>query len=115
MIAKTFEIRDRSTFMVALAVKLAPSNEADRYLLARAGFGRTPEKQAEYIEMSLINGGNGPSTCDPYEWPHPYAVTMGPVHNHILDHFDELESGAVLDAEFLRGETDQPKVSEAIA
>ena len=32
MIAKTIEIRDRATFVPALAIRLEPSNEADRFL-----------------------------------------------------------------------------------
>lgn len=113
MQAKTFEILDVGTFIPVLAIRLDPTNAADRYLLARAGFGRTPEKQREYVHVCLINGGRGESSCDPYGWSDHYKATMTAAHQYIDDHFDELESGAVIDSQFLRGESQSPKVSEA--
>lgn len=110
MIAKTVEIRDRGTFIPALAVKLEPSSEADRYLLGRAGYGTTPARQAEYIVLHKLAGGIGPATCDPYEWDNR---TMQFAHIWLLEHFDELASGAVVDVEYLAGVTSEPKLSEA--
>lgn len=49
MTAKTIEIRDRGTFVPALAIRLEPTNEADRYLLGRAGYSSNPEVQRQYI------------------------------------------------------------------
>ncbi len=58
MIAKTVEIRDRATFIPALAIKLVPVTDQDRYLLGRAGYGTTPASQAEYVLLlrSLLDG-----------------------------------------------------------
>lgn len=114
MTPKLFEVRDAGTFLVALAVKLDPSNESDRYLLGRSGFGTTPEKQSEYIQVAVINGGSGHCDCDPYNWPGRYIGTMGPAHAFIIEHFDILESGDVIDSEFLRGETAKQKQSERV-
>jgi len=111
MIAKTFEIRDAATFIPALAVKLEPTNEADRYLLARAGYGRTREDQSEYVQLIRINGGSGKSACDPYDWgtvPRTFFVA----HKYIIEHFDYLESGAVICVETILGERTTPKTSE---
>ncbi len=79
MITKTVELRDRATFIPALAIKLEPSNEADRYLLARAGFGRLPDQQREYVLLGQLNGGEGKLLCDPYDWP-PNARTYPVAH-----------------------------------
>ena len=112
MKTKTFEIRDRATFIPILAVKLEPGCEADRFLLGRAGFGITPKKQAEYIYLIRISGGEGKAACDPYDWG-VSPRTLHTAHLHIMEHFDELESGSVVDVEFILGETKEPKVSEA--
>lgn len=111
MIAKTFEIRDRLTFIPVLAVKLQPSCEADRYLLARTGYGLSPHIQAQYAMVWPLSGGKGFATSDPYEWP-TSARTFLVAHRHIIERFDELESGAVVDVEFILGETQKPKKSE---
>lgn len=111
MIAKTFEVRDSGTFIPVMAVKMEPGNEADRYLMARAGFGRTPEEQAGYVTLLRIAGGVGTATSDPHEWP-GNSRTIPWAHRHIYENWDKLESGAVVDVEFILGETPQPKRSE---
>lgn len=111
MIAKTFEIRDAGTFIPVLAVKLQPGCEKDRYLLARAGYGRSPEDQSEYVLLSRIAGGFGHCTSDPYAWPGG-ARTIPFAHKYIIANFDRLEPGAVIDVEFLLGESAQAKPSE---
>jgi hypothetical protein len=54
----------------------------------------------------------GRCTYDPYGWP-ATSRTMRLAHQHILDHFDDLESGAVVDVEYILGLTSEPRVSEA--
>jgi hypothetical protein len=110
MIAKTFEVRDRMTFIPVMAVQLEPGCERDRYLLARAGFGLYAAKQAEYVQLARIAGGGGQSYCDPYEWG---DRTMQVAHSYICAHWAELESGAVVDVEFILGQSESPKRSEA--
>lgn len=111
MNVKYFEIRDRGTFIPVMAVKLRPQNEAERYLMGRAGYGRTPEVQSKYILLSRIDGGEGKVSCDEHGWG--AARTMGIAHGHIINNFDSLEHGQVIDVEFILGETPEPKVSEA--
>jgi hypothetical protein len=110
MITKTFEIRDAATFIPALAIKLEPGCEADGYLLARAGYGGTPEKQSSYVLLAKLDGAGGPLNYDRYSWPNR---TMRVAHRHIIDNFDELEPGAVIDVEFILGERAEPKQSES--
>lgn len=109
MDAKTFEIRDNGTFIPALAVRLNPGNEQDRYLLGRAGYGTRPEVQATYVIVVKLEGGQ--AQYNPIGWA--YGRTMEVAHGFILDHFDELPSGAVVDVQYILGERTEPKVSEA--
>lgn len=109
MTTKTFEIRDRGTFMPALAIKLDPSNDADRYLLARSGFGDQPELQ---IVLWFMSGGSGLATCDSYDWPGS-ARTRRAAHEYIEQHFDMLKTGEVIDVEFILGEKSSKKISES--
>ena len=111
MMTKTFEIRDRSTFIPALAVRLDPGCERDHYLLARAGYGVTPDRQHEYVMLAKLAGDDVRASHDPYDWSNR---TMQTAHQHIIDHFDKLASGAVIDVEFILGETAVAKVSEAM-
>lgn len=111
MTSKTFEIRDRGTFIPVLAIRLDPATEADRFLISRAGYGKTPELQAGYILMiKLIDASK--SNYDPYKWTDP---ELREAHLHIRANFDSLPTGDVIDLEFLRGETSVKKLSEAIA
>ncbi len=104
MTSKTFEIRDRMKFIPVLAVRLDVDNEQDGYLIRRAGFGLQSET---YIMVCKFS--NMKSSYDPYSWG---DNTMIGAHHHIMKHFDELPTGAVIDVEFLRGESEAPKRSE---
>lgn len=110
MIAKTFEVRDVATFIPVLAVKLSPVTEPDRYLLARSGFGTKPEDQGKYIFVAKLEGGLTQATSQPYE---QVSNTMRHAHGYIEREFDNLESGAVIDVEFILGRREAPKVSES--
>lgn len=111
MITKTFEVRDRGTFIPLLAVKLRPACEEDRYLLARSGYGTTEEIQSEYVVMWRLSGGK--ASCQPSELAGD-TRTLVVAGNHIILNFDQLQSGAVIDVEYLLGMTDAPKKSEAL-
>lgn len=110
MVSKTFEVRDAGTFIPVLAVKLTPGCDRDRYLLARTGYGSSAELQSQYVMVWRLSGG-GPSnaTTDLYEQT---SDTMRYAHAHIEKNFDALESGAVVDVEFITGRSAKPKVSE---
>jgi hypothetical protein len=109
---KMFEIRDRSTFIPVLAVNLWPKDERDLYLLSRAGYGSTPDRQGEYILLARIDGGNGKAACDPYDWADG-ARTLQVAHDYIIKNWNTLPNGAVVDVEYILGETKEPKVTEA--
>lgn len=108
MKAKTFEILDRGTFIPALAVKLrSDGNLEDKYLLRRAGLDSNESYQ---VALFLLNHGYG--YMDYYKWPNLYARTVPAAHEYIEKHFDELETGSVIDVEFILGLTTEPKKSE---
>ena len=108
MTCKTIEIRDRGTFIPALLVRLDPTDERDRWLLGRAGFGTTPEAQGSYVLLiNLVKDA-------PYDaFGHGRARTLQVAHQHAIDHFDDLSNGQVVCVEHLLGEREEPKVSEA--
>jgi hypothetical protein len=113
---KAIEIRDRQTFIPAIAIKLAAGNPAERYSPARCGYTTpgvplaSPAITPAHI-MLLRMDGNGPATNDPYSWGHD-ARTMPQVHAWLELNFDKVESGDVVDVEFILGEATSPKPSE---
>lgn len=117
MTCKILEIRDRGTFIPMLAIKAEAdhhSSEARRWLLAKAGYGITPDEQAEYVLLAQINGGNGKIACDPYDWgqnPRTYFVA----HQWIIEHWNELKDGDVVCVEYALGERAEPKQSDRYA
>lgn len=109
MEVKLFEVRDRSTFIPVMATRLEASNKAETYLIARAGFSTNPQKIKEYVLLSTLT--RSISTYDPYDWD---TRTMSTAHQHIIDNYDLLEAGSVIDVEFILGETNEQKESERI-
>jgi hypothetical protein len=111
VITKCFEVRDRATFVPVLAVKMNyPQLDerqymAQRYLLARCGYPRSSPHSVLLTKLA----GDGRATADPYAWG---DRTFTVAHGWILDNFDALENGAVVDVEFLLGESESPKRSE---
>ena len=118
MQVKAFEIRDAKTFIPALGVLMAPPwdsllvidpemIEAERYLLRRAGF--TFEKPLVLLCRMEAAGTSNNATYDPFSWGNR---TMHEAHLYITAHWAELESGAVIDVEYILGLTPNPKQSE---
>ena len=105
MITKLFEVRDRGTFIPVIAIKVSHDTPKEHYLLARSGY----TEERNYVLLARLQGSTE-MNYDPYEWGNR---TMQQAHHHITEHFDELEPGAVIDVEFILGETSSPKRSEA--
>lgn len=121
MITECFEVRDRMTFLPVLAVQMLAGSDphakennfvralrgygARQYLLYHCGYPNTPPYS---VLLTKLNGTSG-ATADPYEWG---DRTMRVAHLHVVENFDALEDGAVIDVEFLLGETQTPKRSE---
>jgi hypothetical protein len=110
METKTFQIRDRATFIPCLAIKMtAQGNMRDRYLLGRSGYedrdgGRPP--------IFLIHLNSNTGHYSPFDWGNR---KMTEAHRFIEAHFNDLPTGEVIDVEFILGETKKKKVSEEIS
>lgn len=111
MDVKLIEVRDEGTFVPVLAVRLRPRSEQERWLLARAGYGRSPDEQGRYVVLVRIVGGTTSASYDPHSWGGG-ARTMPVAHQHLIDHWGEYDSGDVLDVEHVLGITAEPKRSE---
>jgi hypothetical protein len=100
MTVKLLEIRDRGTFVPAMAIQVSGD---DGYLMRRAGFGGAM--------VYLIMLATEKCRYDPYNWDNPR--TMGNAHRYIAERWDELKDGDVVDVQFILGETAAPKRSES--
>lgn len=107
---KLFEVRDISTFMPMMAIKLSSRNESERYLLARSGYGRTLEEQNTYIMLIRIYGDTLIGSSDIYG--HGQARTLQVAHDYIYKNWGSLNSGSVVCVETILGERSMPKESE---
>jgi len=105
MKVKALEIRDEATFIAALACDMNPSNDEQRYLLRRCGYACDSNPNVILTRLD----GSGKATNDPYDWG---GRTWPVAHNWIIDHWDELSDGDVVDVQFILKETTKAKVSE---
>lgn len=110
---KTFEVRDAATFIPCVGILCdpgGPNSEAaltddDSYLLGRAGY-----RTRRCVIFTRLDGhGSNKAPYDPVDWPNR---TMRIAHEWVLDNWDRLESGSVVDVEFIMGVRDAPKGSE---
>lgn len=107
MHTKTFEIRDKGTFIPVIATEMVGVTDQDRYLVRRSGFTSSPA-----MVMLCRMDANGVRHCasyDPFSWDNR---TMGTAHQHIEKNWHSLNSGDVIDVEFVLNETQTPKKSE---
>lgn len=121
MEVKLFEVRDRATFMPCFAFLVNPTaivdattasaaevdmHNSEGWLIRRAGFDPA---DGHVIFGSLEDASR--CACEPYDWP-VSPRTLREAHRYIVDHWDELASGDVVDVEFVLGETPWCKMSE---
>lgn len=103
---KFFEVRDRATFIPVMAIKMSydATNIKEEFLISRGGFGR------DNPSVILIRLSDSQASHDPYEWTG--SRTMHVAHLEISDKFDQLQSGELIDVEFILGEKKEKKKSE---
>jgi hypothetical protein len=99
--SKTIEIRDRLTFIPALAMRVCGANG---YLFARGGYGQ------EYCVI-LMRLSDCEAHYDPYDWE---DRTHRVAHEWIEKNWQAIKDRDVADVEFILGETKKPKVSEGL-
>lgn len=108
--AKILEIRDSGTRIDCLAWRMRSNQDAMEfhYIHERAGY---PKDGSSIMLMRLHDG---LATNDPYSWGElrAGARTLPVAHDWIINHFDELEDGDVVDVQYILLETTAPKVAE---
>lgn len=115
MVTKLFEIRDEGTNISAIAIKLGgEKSPSENGILAHAGWGINPKDRIKnnYVILIPMDGGVTVANNDPFNWKGPR--TLREAHWYIKEHFDELNSGDIVDIQCILGETSQPKTSENI-
>lgn len=116
MITKLFQVRDRATNMSVMAVKLGDEESSyENHILAHAGYGLDPKERSEgnYVILVDLNGGRIAACGDPFSWEFiSPGRTLREAHLYLLTHFDELQSGDVIDVEYINNETDTCKTFE---
>ena len=101
---KLIEVRDRGTFIPALAMRVTSTGDvAGDWLLRRGGFSLNG------ASIILIRLTDCEAQYDPYDWA---SRTMQTAHVWLLEHFESLAHGAVIDVEHILGERSAPKASE---
>lgn len=108
MKTKLFEVRDRGTLMPAMATLMQSDDLAEGWLLMRAGFG--PASHG-LVVLAFIEVLPDQVSYDPIDWGHN-PRTRQVAHQYITEHWDELKTGAVIDIEYILGESEKAKTSE---
>lgn len=106
MEVKLLEIRDRATFIPVLAVNANSDEPKEEYLLRRCGY---PNDQRPNIIITSLDASGRPASNDPYAWG---GRTFPVAHNYIIERWNSITTGDVVDVEFILGETLEPKLSE---
>ena len=101
---KLFEIRDDGTHIPAMGILMRSDDLRETAFLRRGGYG--PYSRC----VMLVMLATAECQYDPYAWRNPR--TMGNAHRFIEENWDALQSGVVIDVEFILGETTAPKISE---
>ena len=104
---KTVEIRDRATLIPAFAIKMLPSDEKELFLFKGAGYGIS---HPCIMLISIEAPWHAARSSD--EWKG--SRTMATAHKWIEMNFDNIQSGEVIDVEFLLHEKEKPSLNSFI-
>ena len=108
MITKVFEVRDSMTFIPVIATSTFMPPDEEAYLIGRAGFNLYG---SPFVLVTRLT--DQETAASPSAW-RSGTRTMPVAHEYIAKHFHELETGAVIDVEYILGERDSPKQSERL-
>ena len=115
MKVKLLEIRDEGTFIPMLCVDMNPATnighvyKAQLYLLRRCGY---PCDGRPNIAITPLRADGSKCSNDPHYWG---GRTYPVAHGYIIENWDKLKDGDVVDVSFILGESKQPKVSERLS
>ena len=109
MKTKLLEIRDEGTCIPALAMRMRPETLAELIYFQRCGY-----TSGDGVVLMALRDQR--ATSDPYDWP---AIgfgrrTMPSAHLFIIEHFDELEDGDVVDVRVILTESTVPADPEIL-
>lgn len=105
MSVKYIEIRDRMTAIPAMIIKPSVTERQDERYLARS-VGCSDHT------VYLLKLSDGKCHYDPYTWSTCDGRTMKIAHTYCVDHFDEIQSGDVIDVEYVLGESKTKKIAQ---
>lgn len=105
MKTKALELRDKGTFIPLLAVDMNPDCDPQRYLLRRCGYPCDGRPNVLVTHLSA----DAKASNDPFSWG---GRTYPVAHKWIIENWDSLSDGDVVDVEFILGETKIRKLSE---
>ena len=88
---KVLEVRDEATCIPALAIQMVADGPIEDRYLWRTGYPRGDSQPA----IVLMHLSTQESHVDPYEWTG--GRTMKAAHVWIIDHWDEISGGDVID------------------
>lgn len=103
MKTKVIEIRDNATCIPALAIKMEAASPIEDKFLWRCGYPR------DGSGIVLMHLGDQRASSDPYDFPNR---TMRGAHLSIIERWDELKDGDVVDVRVFLGEADTPAEAE---
>jgi hypothetical protein len=106
MITKCLEIRDEGTCIAAIAMKMTAANPVEDKFFWRVGYPRDGHA------VVLMNLSDQKASSDPYAACWGGTRTMALAHNWIIDHFDELTEGQVVDVRVIMGWAEKPARAE---
>ena len=101
--AKWIGVFDRCTYIQMIAMRFYPCDAYSQRMSARSGFSRIPGDAYTFFYIPM----NGECAYNANDLKDQY--TLGTAARHIESHWGEIESGDTVDAEFLRGESKEPK------
>ena len=105
MEVKLLEVRDIGTCVPLLVVRMGSVDETEQRLLWRVGY---PSREPHGVMITALTG-ERKASADPYFWR---DRTFAVAHQYIIEKWDDLTSGDVVDVEFILGESAAPKASE---
>lgn len=107
--SKVFEVRDRATMILVLAVAVGAKEPSltpwEAKAVRRSGYG-----DSRLILLTKLDNGDKRIEYDAFAWDR--GRTMRDAHRFIEENWLKLESGEVIDVEFIVGETTTKKESE---
>jgi len=100
---KLFQVRDSGTNISVLCIEvdLSVTSTFEYQILRRAGYG----DQKLIIYVPLVDNSNT-STYDPHSHHNRTRILS---HKYIIEKWNDLKSGSVIDVEYILGETSEEK------